>query len=317
MSLAWIALFASATALAAFVAASVVVAAFMTRGVRRPPLEGGGWATVPVEHVRLSPRGSRLELAGSFVATEDATRAIVFVHGKDCSRGSELKTSTHALVQSLRDSGFAVLMLDLRGHGESASARLSYGLHERHDVLGAVDWLLARGFAPHHIGIFGASMGGACAIGALAHDPTLTCPLVIDSTFADFDEMMRRTFKRLSGMPTWMLPSTLWCSRRMLRADLRSLRPAEELARSPRRPLLVVHAQDDPFVTVDHAHALARAGDGGLWITEGRHHLSAFRDAPRLYIERVVGFFDTHLDTHEAVRVHELAPNRRADRAAA
>lgn len=317
MSPAWIALAAVVAALAALGVASVIVAAFMTRGVRRPPLEGEGWAGMPVEHVRLAPRGSKLELAGSFASAEDATRAIVFVHGKDCSRGSELKTSTHALVRSLRDNGFAVLMLDLRGHGESAAARLSYGLHERHDVLGAVDWLRARGFATENIGLFGASMGGACAIGALAHDPTLKCPLVLDSTFADFDEMMRRTFKRLSGMPTWMLPSTLWCSRRMLRADLRSLRPAEELARSPRRPLLVVHAHHDPFVTVDHAHALARAGDGGLWITDGRHHLSAFRDAPRMYIDRVVGFFDTHLASREAVQVHAATANVQGNRAAA
>jgi uncharacterized protein len=276
-------------------AASLIVAAFMTRGTRRRPLEGDDWSDLTVEPVRLAPRGSALKLAGSFVAPAGATRAVVFVHGKDCSRGSELKTSTHALVRALRDRGIAVLMIDLRGHGDSAAARMSYGLHERHDVLGAADWLIARGFAPQRIGLFAASMGGACAIGALALDPQLAGPLVLDSSFADFDEMMRRNFSRLSGMPGWLLPSTLWWSRRLLKGDLRQLRPADELARCPRRPLLVVHARDDPFVAVDHAHALARAGEGGLWITPGRHHLSAFRDTPTLYIERVAGFFETHL----------------------
>ena len=288
--------FALALVVAATVGAvSATVAGFMTRAQRRPPLDGDGWADVPVQSVQLVPRGGGPALAGSFVPAADATSAIVFVHGKDCSRGSELKTSTHALVRALRDRGFAVLMLDLRGHGESAAARMSYGLHERHDVLGAVDWLIARGFAPQRIGLFGASMGGACAIGALAHDPQLVGPLVLDSSFADFGEMMRRNFSRLSGMPRWLLPSTLWWSRRLLRADLRRLRPADELARSPRRPLLVVHARNDPFVAVDHAHALARAGDGGLWITDGRHHLAAYRDAPALYIERVARFYEAHL----------------------
>lgn len=295
MSIAWI-VFALALAVAATVAATgATVAGFMTRGQRRPPLDDEGWASLPVQHVPLAPRGGGPALAGSLVATAHDTRAIVFVHGKDCSRGNELKTSTHALVQSLHERGFAVLMIDLRGHGESAAARLSYGLHERHDVLGAVDWLLARGFAAHRIGLFGASMGGACAIGALASDPQLVGPLVLDSSFADFDEMMRRNFSYLSGMPRWLLAPTLWWSRRYLRADLRRLRPADELARCPRRPLLVVHARNDPFVTVDHAHALARAGDGGLWITEGRRHLSAYRDAPTLYIDRVAGFFEAHL----------------------
>jgi alpha-beta hydrolase superfamily lysophospholipase len=311
MSIAWILLCSSLAALVAVGAIGIAVAAQMTRGVRRAPLTGEGWANLPVEHVRLRARNSGLELAGSFVAPEGATRAVVLTHGKDCSRGHELKTSTHVLVQALHASGLAVLMLDLRGHGESESARMSYGLHERHDVLGAVDWLRARGFAPERIGFLGASMGGACVIGALAADPRLVGPLVLDSTFADFAEMMHRTFARLSRMPRWLLPTTLWWSRRLLRADLRQLRPAEELARCARRPLLVVHARHDPFVRVDHAHALVRAGDGELWVTEGRHHLAAFRDAPDEYIARVVSFFDAHLVTRaERVQRFVHAPSR-------
>lgn len=298
MSITWTVCFLGLGALFALGALSVVTAAFMTRGVRRAPLTGQGWAQLPVEHVRLTARHSKLALAGSFVAPTGATRAVVLIHGKDCSRGSELKISTHALVRALQASGLAVLMLDLRGHGDSAGARMSYGLHERHDVLGAVDWLHGRGFCSERIGFLGASMGGACAIGALAHDPRLAGPLVLDSTFADFNEMMNRTFAKLSRMPRWLLPSTLWWTRRLLHADLRRLQPADELARCARRPLLVVHARHDPFVRVDHAHALARAGDGELWITEGRHHLAAFRDAPEQYIRRVVGFFDAHLGAH-------------------
>lgn len=295
MSVAWIALAFVLAVVATVGTASATVAGFMTRAHRRRPLDGKGWADVTVQRVQLAPRGGGPALAGSYVAAAAATSAIVFVHGKDCSSGSELKTSTDALVRALRDRGIAVLMIDLRGHGESAAARMSYGLHERHDVLGAADWLIARGFAAQRIGLFGASMGGACAIGALALDPLLVGPLVLDSSFADFDEMMRRNFSRLSGMPRWLLPLTLWWSRRLLQADLRQLRPADELARCTRRPLLVVHARNDPFVAIDHAHALARAGEGRLWITPGRHHLSAYRDTPEQYIERIAGFFETHL----------------------
>jgi fermentation-respiration switch protein FrsA (DUF1100 family) len=104
-------------------------------------------------------------------------------------------------------------------------------------------------------------------------------------------------------VPRWLLPGTLWWSRRLLRADLRRLRPAEELARCARRPLLVVHARHDPFVVVDHARALALAGDGGLWVTEGRHHLSSYRAEPSHYIERIVGFFDTHLVEQPAIQM--------------
>jgi dipeptidyl aminopeptidase/acylaminoacyl peptidase len=52
-------------------------------------------------------------------------------------------------------------MIDLRGHGGSSTARLTYGARESQDVLGAVDWLRARGHG--RIGVLGASMGAAPA----------------------------------------------------------------------------------------------------------------------------------------------------------
>jgi alpha-beta hydrolase superfamily lysophospholipase len=73
-----------------------------------------------------------------------------------------LKGSTVALARQLGEHGLSVLMIDLRGHGASTRARLTYGVREREDVLGAVDYLLDRGYAPGAIGV--------------AHPPTGTAP---------------------------------------------------------------------------------------------------------------------------------------------
>jgi pimeloyl-ACP methyl ester carboxylesterase len=96
-------------------------------------------------------------------------------------------------------------MIDLRGHGQSQSARMTYGVNEADDVLGAIDWLVQQGFQRQHIGLFGASMGGASAIGAISQDLLSTQKsigaLVTDSTYADFNAVMTKKFKRLSGLP--------------------------------------------------------------------------------------------------------------------
>jgi alpha-beta hydrolase superfamily lysophospholipase len=281
--------------LAAYVAVAAVVAWVMTTARRRRPHQDAAWTDHPLQQVRLRPRGGSLRLAGSYVQAAGSERVVLFVHGKDCCRGSELFTSTHRLARSLVAGGFSVFMLDLRGHGDSGSARLSYGLHERDDVLGAFDWLVAKGYRPDQIGLFGASMGGACIIEAMAHDGVMCGPIVLDSTFARFDQMIERNFCKLSGMPIWLLPATLWWSRRLLGVDLRHLQPARALAACKRRPALVVHAAGDSFVTADHAHELASAAQGGLWLTGGRRHLASFGEDPAVYVERVVGFFARHL----------------------
>ena len=62
-------------------------------------------------------------------------------------------------------------MIDLRGHGQSSPARMSFGLKEHRDILGAVDWLKGRGYRPGHIGVLGQSMGGASTLYAVAAEP--------------------------------------------------------------------------------------------------------------------------------------------------
>src|SRR5207247_5020959 len=111
------------------------------------------------------------------------------------------------------EAGISVLRIDLRGHGSSSAARLSYGAAERHDVLGAVDWLLERGYDAGRIGVLGASMGASTALLACAEETAIGA-LVADSPFADFGTMIERQYRRLSGgLPAFLLPGALGCAR--------------------------------------------------------------------------------------------------------
>jgi dipeptidyl aminopeptidase/acylaminoacyl peptidase len=143
-------------ALVVYVGASLWVALRFTRGRRCRAA-----AVAAACPVRFAARDGRACIDAAYLGARPGGPALVFVHGKDACRGTELVVSTAALVHSLHAAGFAVLMIDLRGHGGSSTARLTYGARESQDVLGAVDWLRARGHG--RIGVLGASMGAAPA----------------------------------------------------------------------------------------------------------------------------------------------------------
>ncbi len=282
-----------ACALAAYAAIALVVAHRFTSASRVRPAHDE-WRHVEPQSVALTPRGESLPLAGWYFASATRERAVVLVHGKDSCRSRELRASTLDLVGRLHSRGFSVLMIDLRGHGESAQARMTYGLTERRDVLGAVDWLLARGYPAGRVGVLGASLGGASAIGAAAEEPAIGA-LVTDSAFADFHEMIDLRFRGLSGLPAIFLPGSRALARLLTGHDLRQAKPERDAERIAARPMLVIHASRDPFVPVEHAQRLAAVSGARLWVTEGERHLASFARNPTEYVEQITEFFDRHL----------------------
>jgi len=93
-------------------------------------------------------------------------RAIILVHGRDNSRTNGFCDQFVSFANQLHKAGFSVLMIDLRGHGQSADSRYTFGIKERQDILGGVDWLEGRGYQPGKIGVLGYSLGAGSVIGA-------------------------------------------------------------------------------------------------------------------------------------------------------
>lgn len=90
------------------------------------------------------------------------------------------RTAWTPLVQPLHDAGFAILALDLRGHGESATTETRKAVEARetsvfldmqHDVRGAYDWLARRAEIDRsRFVIVGASVGCSVALQYAASD---------------------------------------------------------------------------------------------------------------------------------------------------
>ena len=180
---------------------------------------------------------------------------MVFVHGCNGAKGLELRSSSFDFPARLIARGISVLMLDLRGHGESGGRRMTFGIRERYDLLGAVDWLLARGYRPGTIGLLGASMGGASVLGAACLSSAVGA-VVVDSAFADLLDVVRRNFGRETGLPPGLMRPMLMLARLFCRENLASFRPVELARKLAGRPVMVVHAEGDAMIPAAHALAL-------------------------------------------------------------
>jgi len=199
------------------------------------------------------------------------------------------------LVPPLVEAGFAVFQFDWRAHGESEGERCSLGLHERLDLLGALDHLEGRGVP--RVGLLGFSMGGAVALRTAAEDPRAAC-VVCDGGFVETRHAIEGALRQRTGRPLRAFAALVLAA-----AGLQSggrLAQASPLGYAPRiapRPVLLIHGAEDPYVPPDAQAAIhAACGPGAvLWQVPGCGHREAARRLPREYQARVVNFFRQHL----------------------
>ena len=197
--------------------------------------------------------------------------------------------------------GYTVLLPDARAHGDSGGELTTYGLLEREDIHGWVDFLWSA-TQPRCIYGMGESMGAAELLQSLQVE-TRFCAVVAESPFSTFSEI---AYDRM-GQPFHMGP---WVGRVLLRPmveiaflrvrwkyglDLQRVSPEDAVARS-HIPVLLIHGQVDGNIPVRHSRSIhAVAPQSVLWEVPDADHCGAMAAAPREFETRVVGWFGAAL----------------------
>lgn len=288
-------------ALALYFVVCLVAFAVMTRperhfDARNNPARFG----LTYREVRFRARGGDIGLAGWLIPATSSERALVLVHGKDSSRSDELDRHFPELAAALVRRGFSVLMVDLRGHGQSGAARFSFGPDEGRDVEGAADFLESQGFHAGSIGVLGVSLGAVASIYAAAADRDIGA-LVADSGYAALDPVLRRNWAGASHLPELFLPGTELLGRWIDHRDVRTVIPADQIARIAPRPVLIVHGAVDGLIPVQDAYDLQAADpSAAIWIVPQAVHAGAYEVKPDLYVNRVSDFFSGALGNSSA-----------------
>ncbi len=278
-----------------YIVISMVAANILTTPRRAFGTETPSAYNLSYTDVSFPARGGDVQIAGWYIPQQAASRVVVMVHGKDGNRTNWLRDGYGDLIQALQARGFAVLMIDMRGHGRSGDAHYSFGVNEQRDIEGAVDWLKEQGFRPGSIGVYGMSMGAASSIIATAEEPAIGA-LVEDCGYAAIAPIIQKEWASASRLPDFFLPSTLLMGQLMFGYDIDSARPVDAIDDIAPRPVLIIHGTADKLVPVDNADQLKAAYPAAeLWRVEGAKHGGSFNTNREAYIERVASFFDTHI----------------------
>ena len=232
-----------------------------------------------------------LMLRGWYCPTPTKRRLIVLVHGMGGSR-DEMARIGH----DLHEEGYDVLLFDLRGHGSSDRSRLYMGGRERGDLRAVLDWASRQGYSSDRVGWLGYSMGASTLLMEAAQNARIKA-VVLDSPFGNLPELLDRQLTDHSHLPKWFNPGILTAARLAYGVRTDNLIPLRSALQWGKRPMLLIHGEDDSIVPVTQARQIARAIGPTCQavILPGVEHVGAYNNGPHRYIGAVDRFFDRNL----------------------
>jgi fermentation-respiration switch protein FrsA (DUF1100 family) len=280
-----------------------IVAYALRKAIKKTPAELG----LSYRDVSFPSREDHLLLRGWFIpgvlpgGQLTTERTIIMVHGVHSNREA-LEAGLLDLCAALARHGFAVLAFDMRGHGQSTSAPLSWGYFEQRDVLGAVDFLRSGPLPypelghPRSIGGWGISMGGASTLLAAAREPALQ-GVVADCAFAALAILIEKDPR----IPKVFIPGVAKALRQLYGINYYAVRPVDVVASIAPRPLFFIQSGKDTIVPPWNMNLLANAASAApdahvqTWLIPGADHIQAYHVMGTEYVNRVVTFFTAAL----------------------
>lgn len=253
-------------------------------------------------------------LQGEFWAQRQSAPTIIISHGFHLP--SRYFRSVAALEYA---HGANVLLFDYRGHGESSLTATTCGNAEVNDLLAAVDVAADQAETGRgQVYIHGFSMGAAVAL-LLPPHPAVA-GIIADSPYARLDDMIGMLTTQIFAQETagwrglarvvrFLLPVlthlTLLGGRLLFYTRTRYpliARPDQVIGDLTRRspgsvppPILLIHAENDPFIGLHHSHrlaAIARAAGRVIQIyyTPSAVHCGSYGHDPQRYMALLQAF---------------------------
>ena len=252
---------------------------------------------VSVEEVTFAASDD-VPLSGWLLEGDPGMPFIVMVHDLGGSKGTLLD-----LAVVLQKSGFSLLAIDLRGHGASGGGGSSLGIREKHDVIGAVDYLSGLdGVGDGPMGIYGLGMGAHAAVLAAADRPSLDV-LVLDGLYPDPTySLLQRTYGDWTFGARYLgfLPGVAFAI--LNRAGIGEARAEHQISMLVGRDVLLISPADDNALTSATEAMYAtipeqRDSEGNLVLLPSTRLDGLYGEELELYENRVLSFFRTRLTT--------------------
>jgi alpha-beta hydrolase superfamily lysophospholipase len=172
------------------------------------------------------------------------------------------KASMLGVGDALRQRGMRAILIDLRGHGGSSGAFLTYGVVESRDLAQLVHQLDALGILEGPLGVYGPSYGGAVALQLSAIDPRVRAVASL-STFASLRDVVPPYVRRNVPVIGALVPRGVIDAIIEEAGALGGFSPVaadtrRAIART-RADVLLIHGEADEHIPFEHARVLFAA----------------------------------------------------------
>lgn len=198
----------------------------------------------PVQTINLTAADG-VRVAGWYVPAE-GDRAVVLLTGISSNRRAMVSRAAF-----YRDRGYASVLIDFRGTGESDRTPVTIGWRERLDALAAYRFLREQGYA--RVGMHGISMGAAATAYAMQEE-TGQAFVVLESCYDTIDNALANRLAMVRIPPGLAWPMQVF-ARLRIGAGPSELRPVDYLPACT-APALVMAGDSEPELRVEETRAI-------------------------------------------------------------
>ena len=237
---------------------------------------------LPVKEVRLHASDG-VVLAAWYIPSRTGS-AVVFAHGLGQDRAALLPEA-----RVLSEAGHGVLLLELRGHGES-QGEPTYGVKEQLDLEAALRWVRAQpDVDPKRVGALGFSIGADALAEVAARDPALAA-VSLHSPFTRALENLELEYGGWGRLSVLGARIPFW----VRGIDLDAVRPVDVVSRIA-APVLMVVGADEPGQWMTEALEAALPAHSTSWAIRGAGHGGFIDIEPVAYPARLREYFGERL----------------------
>jgi dienelactone hydrolase len=237
----------------------------------------------PYEEVTLTTEDD-LDLSAWYVPSENGAAVIVFP-----GRGSRVPQA-----RMLAEAGYGVLMLDMRGQGESEGVPNAFGWGSDRDLEAAIAYLQDRPDVEEgRIGGIGYSVGGELLIEAAAENDGLAAVVSEGAGERSWRETMLQGSGAWSQLPTVIALNGIIT---VITGDLPPPSLKDLVGRISPRPLFLIYATNGQGGENLNPQYYEAAGEPKeIWEITTGGHTGGFEAEPEEYERRVLAFFENAL----------------------
>lgn len=195
--------------------------------------------------------------------------------------------------------GFNIVLLDVRGHGNSEGSYITLGDKERKDIR---DWVsyIANKYPESEIVTYGMSMGAAIVLSASGEKMPDNYKLCIsDCPFDSIDGVLYSVGKYMIGIPKVLLPlilSSINIYSNIINGSSIYFSVSETLKKS-KVPILFIHGEKDYFIPSYNSQYMYNnyKKDKDILIVKNAGHCESYLRDKKNYYNKIKEFCDKYL----------------------